>query len=500
MSRPKTPVLDLTRRGDRTFLHLLLNVLIVSVMNFTVWFAITFWVFIETQSVLATGMVAGIFLVCTAACGIWFGSLVDHHRKKVSMQGSVIASLAFYVLAFGVYLVVPAETFTRASSVWLWVFIALAMFGVIAGNVRMIAMMTLVTLLIEPDRRDRANGLVGTTTGVTMLATSIISGLLVARDGMFSVLILTMVLLAAGALHLGLLEVDESRAAELAESGPADDPADGPDAPAAEPPTSRIDLKGTIRQVRQTPGLFALIGFSCLNNFLGGAFMALMDAYGLSMMSVQAWGLMWGGLSALFIVGGLLVARTGLGSKPLRLLLVVNLVLWSVTVLFPLQASIVMLVAGMAVYMVLVPYAEAAEQTILQRVVPYERQGRVFGFAQSVEQAASPLTAFLIGPLTQLLFIPFMTDGAGAAAIGGWFGTGPARGIALVFVLVGVLGVLLTVYALNSRFYRRLSDRYAASDPPPTGGPADEPDDRTPSGVAQPRGDLLPDPASDPRL
>ena len=38
----------------------------------------------------------------------------------------------------------------------------------------------------------------------------------------------------------------------------------------------------------------------------------------------------------------------------------------------------------------------AAEQTVLQRVVPFERQGRVFGFAQSVEQAASPLTAFLV--------------------------------------------------------------------------------------------------------
>ena len=492
MSRPKTPVLDLTRQGDRTFLHLLLNVLIVSVMNFTVWFAITFWVFIETRSVLATGMVAGIFLVCTAACGIWFGSLVDHHRKKVSMQGSVIASLAFYVLAFGVYVVVPDETFTRASSVWLWVFIALAMFGVIAGNVRMIAMMTLVTLLIEPDRRDRANGLVGTTTGVTMLATSIISGLLVARDGMFSVLILTMVLLAAGALHLGLIEVDESRAVDLAAPPEAGGVDDGP-------PVSSIDLKGTIRQVRQTPGLFALIGFSCLNNFLGGAFMALMDAYGLSMMSVQAWGLMWGALSGLFIVGGLLVARTGLGARPLRLLLLVNLVLWSVTVLFPLQASIVMLVAGMAVYMVLVPYAEAAEQTILQRVVPYERQGRVFGFAQSIEQAASPLTAFVIGPLTQLLVIPFMTDGAGADAIGDWFGTGPARGIALVFVLVGVLGVLLTVYALNSRFYHRLSERYAQSDPPPD-DPAADPADPPPSGTSeQPRGGLLPDPSSDTR-
>ena len=94
--------------------------------------------------------------------------------------------------------------------------------------------------------------------------------------------------------------------------------------------------------------------------------------------------------------------------------------------------------------MLLMPYAEAAEQTILQRVVPYERQGRVFGFAQSVEQAASPLTAFLIGPMTQLVFIPFMTDGLGARLIGGWFGTGAARGIALVFVLTGIIGIVIT--------------------------------------------------------
>lgn len=110
--------------------------------------------------------------------------------------------------------------------------------------------------------------------------------------------------------------------------------------------------------------------------------------------------------------------------------------------------------------MVLIPYAEAAEQTVLQEVVPFERQGRVFGFAQSVEQAASPLTAFLIGPLTQLIFIPFMTTGAGADLIGGWFGTGPDRGIALVFVLTGLLGLVVTLLALRSRPYRQLSERY----------------------------------------
>jgi DHA3 family multidrug efflux protein-like MFS transporter len=137
-----------------------------------------------------------------------------------------------------------------------------------------------------------------------------------------------------------------------------------------------------------------------------------------------------------------------------------------VTGLFPLRSSVILLAAGMAIYMLLVPYAEASEQTVLQKVVPYERQGRVFGFAQSVELAASPLTAFLIGPITQLIFIPFMTTGAGADTIGGWFGTGPDRGIALVFVLLGLLGLGVTILALFSRPYRQLSARYAGEPEP----------------------------------
>ena len=65
----------------------------------------------------------------------------------------------------------------------------------------------------------------------------------------------------------------------------------------------------------------------------------------------------------------------------------------------------------MIVWLALIPVIEAAEQTVLQRAIPFERQGRVFGFAQLVENAASPLTAFLMAPLAETVFMPFMTDG-----------------------------------------------------------------------------------------
>lgn len=461
--------LDLRHGTQRVFAHLLVSNAVVSVMNYTVWFAITFWVFLETRSVFATGMIAGIFVVATAATGIWFGSLVDNHRKQAVMQGSAVASAVVYAACLGLYLLTPPEAFRDVASWQLWVFIVALMLGVIAGNPRAIALPTLVTLLVPEDRRDRANGLVGTVTGTSVLVTSVISGVLVASGGMLHVLLLALVVLAVSVVHLARVQVPEpAPGAALAAGGRGGDGAGGAGGGAAAG-AGGVDLRGTWRLVRGVPGLVPLIAFSCFNNFIGGGFMALVDAYGLSLVSVQVWGLLWGGLSALMIAGGLLVARLGLGSRPVRLLLLVNVASWTATMLFPLTASVVSLTVAMAVFMLLMPFAEAAEQTVLQRVVPYERQGRVFGFAQSVEQSAAPLTAFLMGPLTQFVVVPFMSgDGAGARAIGSWFGTGQARAIALVFVITGFVGLVVTLLAMLSPQYRRLSASYAAAQAAPT--------------------------------
>ena len=438
------------------FHQILGNNLVANITNFTVWFAITFWVFLETESVFATGMIAGFYLVLTAALGIWFGSIVDHNAKRMAMLGSSAASFGFYVVATIVLLAVPQAEFRNPYRPMLWVFVSLVMIGVIAGNIRSIALPTLVTILIPADRRDKANGLVGMVSGIGFLTTSVISGMLVAFGGMLAVMVLALVLTVAAFVHLWFVKIDEGRPEQTAEQK-------------AEP--KRVDIAGTIRVIAGVPGLFALIFFATFNNFLGGIFMALLDAYGLSLVSVEVWGLLFGVLSTAFIVSGIIIAKTGLGKNPLRTLLMVNVITWTVCIFFTIQPSIWLLAAGCFIWMFLGPYAEAAEHTTLQKVVPMERQGRVFGFAQSVEQAASPLTAFMIGPLTQFLVIPFMTDGLGAQWIGGWFGTGPARGIALVFTVAGFIGLVVTLIAFNSKYYRQLSAAYAKAPDEPEEGP-----------------------------
>lgn len=426
----------------RAFYHLLVNSSLAAVLNYTVWFAIVFFVYIQTQSVFATAIIWGIFSVAVTLTGIWFGSIVDHHRKKQVMIWSSLASLTAYIFAFGLYMVFPESAYKEVASAQLWTLVLTLMAGVIAGGLRSIALPTTVTLLIPEADRDKANGLSGTALGLSILVTSVISGVLVGLAGMLYVLILAISGMFGIIAYLMAISVPEPEILH------------NPDAP------KKVDIKGTLAVIGKIPGLYALILFATFNNFLAGVFTALMDPYGLSLVSVQVWGFLGGLVSCGFIVGGLLIAKKGLGRNPLKALLLANIIIWAVSCLVAIQPSIILLTVGMFIYMAVMPYIEASEQTVLQKVVPQERQGRVFGLAQSVEQAASPLTAFMIGPIAQFIAIPFMTTGAGAHLIGGWFGTGANRGMALVFTITGLIGLCVTLLALSSSFYRKLSKAY----------------------------------------
>ena len=437
----------------RSFYQLVANTVVASTTNNFLWFALTFWVYLETRSVVATSVVGGAYMLLFAASGIFFGTFVDRHKRKTSFVLSNASSLAFFVLGGVVFLAAPEDSIPKLSEPLTWVFITLVLAGSIAGNLRAVALSTTVTLLVPDDRHDKANGLVGTANGVAFALTSVFSGLAIGQLGMGACLVLTVSMTVIAGAHLATIHIDNDSAPR------AQDDATG------EP--TKFDIGGAIRAVRLVPGLLALLFFSMFNNFLGGVFMALMDPYGLELVSVETWGVLLAVSSLGFIVGGVVVARRGLGPNPVRTLLLVNVAMWSITILFPIRSLVLPLAIGFFLYMLVIPAAEASEQTVIQRVVPYREQGRVFGFAQTVETAASPITAFVIGPIAQSWVIPFMTDGTGAETIGSWFGTGPDRGMALIFIVAGSIGLLVTILALNSRAYKNISRSYAEKKPEP---------------------------------
>lgn len=428
----------------KPFYQVLLNTLIANVTTSFLWFALTFWVYLETKSVLATAIIGGSYMLLVAVFSITFGTLVDHHKKKSVMAGSSVVTFGMFILAGLLYLLFPESRLVDWTGWVFWVFAGVILVGGVVENMRNIALSTTVTLLVPKDGRDKANGLVGTVQGIGFIVTSIFSGLSIGLLGMGWTLAIAIVFTALALVHLAFISIPEK--------GIMHDP---------ELEGKKIDLRGSIAAIRVVPGLMALIFFSTFNNLIGGVYMALMDPYGLTLFPVEAWGLVFAVSGTGFVFGGMAIAKYGLGKNPMRTLLVIAAAMGFLGAVFTIREWWWLYAAGIFVYMCMIPAIEAAEQTVIQRVVPYKRQGRVFGFAQSIEAGAAPITAFMIGPIAEFGIIPYMKTQEAQDTFGWLLGAGQARGIALVFLIAGLIMMVAALLALTTRSYKLLSAYYA---------------------------------------
>jgi len=430
----------------KRFYNVLINTLIANVTTSFLWFALTFWVYLETRSVMATAIIGGSYMLLVAIFSLVFGTIVDHNKKKNVMLASSIVTFSMYSLAGLLFIIFPQSELTDWGTIGFWLFAGVILFGGVIENMRNIALSTTVTLLVPKEEHAKANGLVGAVQGIAFLVTSVFSGLSIGFLGMGWTLVIAIVLTAVALVHLVFVSIPEEKILH--------DP---------ELASKKIDIKGSIAAIRAIPGLMPLIIFSTFNNLVGGVFMTLMDPYGLTLFSVQIWGIILGITSTGFIIGGAIIAKKGLGKNPLRTLLYVNVAIGILGMTFTLREWWWLYALGMWIFMALMPFAEAAEQTIIQRVVPFKRQGRVFGFAQSIEAAAAPITAFLIGPIAQFGLIPYMNSDAGKNQLGWLLGAGEARGIALVFLIAGFIAIMVAIFAFKTKSYKLLSKSYSES-------------------------------------
>src|SRR5688500_14334599 len=107
----------------RTFHQLVANTLLASVTDNFLWFALTFWVFLETRAVLASAVIGGGYMLMLSISGMFFGTFVDRHRRKVSMLLSSGLSLATFGLASLVFIAAPEGALRDLGNPAFWAFI-----------------------------------------------------------------------------------------------------------------------------------------------------------------------------------------------------------------------------------------------------------------------------------------------------------------------------------------------------------------------------------------
>lgn len=427
----------------RTFVQVLANTAVANVTTSFLWFALTFWAYAETRNVIVAGVVAASYMLFVSLFSMFFGTLVDRFRKKAVMTWATLVALIVFTIDAALFFAIGETGIIDLGRPWFWIFTVVLLGGAVVEQLRGIALSTTVTLLVPDERHANANGLVGTVQGVGMIVTSVFSGLSVAFLGMGWTLVIGTGALALTLVHLLLLRIPERRIVP------------------AEQVTRWVDVRGGRLAVCAVPGLLALVLFTTLNNLFSGVAMAVMDPYGIEMFGVQGWGIWFAVMSTGFIVGGAVVAAKGLGRNPIRTMLLLVAAIGVAGALSTIREQGWVYIVGVWVFMALIPAVEAAEQTVIQRVVPYERQGRVFGFANTFEAAAAPVTALLIAPIAELWIIPLLRTREGLRLWEPLLGTGNNRGIALILLVSGIACVILTVIAMRTPQYRLLSRRYA---------------------------------------
>jgi hypothetical protein len=107
----------------------------------------------------------------------------------------------------------------------------------------------------------------------------------------------------------------------------------------------------------------------------------------------------------------------------------------------------------------LTPIIDGSDQAIWQAKVAPDVQGRVFATRMLTSQITIPVGMLLAGPLADYILEPAMMPGGRLVSAFGWLvGTGPGAGMALIFVLAGLLAGLFSVGAYAFRALRKAEE------------------------------------------
>ncbi len=304
-----------------------------------------------------------------------------------------------------------------------------------------------ITLLVPPRERTRANGLLQLGTSLSQIAAPLAAGALLAPLGLAGILWLNVATYGVALATLAAVRIPRPPAAAE---------------PAAAAPLLAQFAEGW-RHLAARRGLLDLLGLFAACNFLAGLVTALLTPLVLGFAGARALGLVLAVASGGMVAGGVLASVWRGSGRRVDAILVPMLVQGLVLLLGAVRPSAALLAAAAGLFMAGAPLVNAGSQAVWQSAVPPGLQGRVFALRQMIALSALPLSRLAAGPLADHVFEPLLARGGPlAAALGGVFGVGPGRGIALLFSILGALYLAAVAAAWWSPRLRQLEAEEAA--------------------------------------
>jgi MFS family permease len=302
-----------------------------------------------------------------------------------------------------------------------------------------------VTMLVPRKDLARASGLMNASEALQMLLAPLMAGFLFGAVGLAGILIIDFVTFFFAVGVLLVVRIPQPKMTE---------------AEAEKKPSLWADTAFAWRYLRARPGLFWLIWYFALVNFILNISAVLTGPLVLSFTGPDVYGLIQVALGAGMLAGSVVIGVWG-GPKRQVAGVVGFLTLSAIGVFVAgLRPSPLLIGSGLFVMLFFIPMAQACSTAIQQAKTEPSVQGRLFALRGVISQSILPLAFLLAGPLADRVFNPWMQpDGAlGAGVLGQILGAGPGRGVGLMFVISGVLLVAASAAAWSSPRIRRISE------------------------------------------
>lgn len=104
------------------FIRVLINIAIANMSTYLLWSAFSFWIYLETKSVLVLSVLSGTYMLLVTFSSMFFGTIVDKHKKKSVMMGASLATMVLLVLASAIYITSDKSDIANMSSPYFWFF------------------------------------------------------------------------------------------------------------------------------------------------------------------------------------------------------------------------------------------------------------------------------------------------------------------------------------------------------------------------------------------
>jgi DHA3 family macrolide efflux protein-like MFS transporter len=397
-------------------------------------FGIGVWVFAHTGSptafatLILAGSLPGLLTLPFA------GVIVDRFdRRRVMVLSDLGTALGPVVLL----------TLNATGSLELWHLYVTVAISSIFKAFQWPAFASLVPQLVSKDQLSKANGRVGMAEAVGLVFGDLLGGALYGVLGLNGLLMvdLSTFVLALGSMLLSYRLV------------PAMPPVRAPGT-TGRPRVSEMVEGWTF--IRQRPGLLGLLIFFAGYNLMMEMALVLLSPLVLSSHPPSALGV----INAVGAVG--MIAVSGIMSftrapKHLVRTILAVAVLHSFLLLAIGASHGTPWVIGACMFGILGGYAvtNAVTPTLWQRKTPAAVQGRVFSIRRLLAWSADPIAFAVAGPLTEQVGTP-LANGSLSESAGRLTGTGTAGGIAMVFLLSGVLLLGVVAATCVPRAVRRM--------------------------------------------